>query len=440
MKIIIIFLAILPAMMGCVAQYPQVSDIKANENQVVKSEPTKRFTLIAQRSNLTIDEGVVHKGFTYNGTSPGPLMLVNEGDNVEITVKNVDSVTHGLSIHAANTQTSLKVANLPAGGVKTLNFKADVPGVYMYHCAPGGHGIMTHTMGGMFGMVVVEPKHKYAMEEELGRAPDIKVYLVQHETYANGRDFFDGHPLYVSFNGYNFRYVNQPIVARPGDYIRFYYVNVGPNLTATFHAVGGIWNYSYPQGNPANKQIGGQSILAGPSDSYVVDWRVPAEGPFTMVSHALGTQAAKGAVGIISAQENAQRPNVVRSEGPNLALPIPPKRVVDPFGIGSSDVDRTTHFHEGDPVLIQMVGNSFHPKIVEVPLNTEVGWVNEDVFDVLDGERSGKHSIVVTQGAETFASPELLHADKFHFRFTKPGTYDLICPLHPYMKSRVNVY
>ncbi|WP_204369021.1 hypothetical protein [Methylocucumis oryzae] len=280
----------------------------------------------------------------------------------------------------------------------------------------------------------------FALEQELGRAPDIKVYLAQHETYANGRDFFDGQPLYVAFNGYNFRYVNQPINARPGDYIRFYYVNVGPNLTSTFHAVGGIWNYSYPQGNPANKQVGGQSVLAGPSDSYVIDWQVPAEGPFTLVSHALGTQAAKGAVGIISVAANAPRANVVRSEGPDLALPSSPKRIVDPFGIGSSDVDKTTHFHSGDPVLIQMVGNSFHPKMLDVPVGTEVTWVNEDVFDVLDGERSGKHSIATTAGADTFASPELHHADKFQHIFAKPGHYELICPFHPYMKGKINVY
>lgn len=436
MKMVLCFLLIFTA--GCTTQHAQTSgsDISSTSTSV----PTKRFTLVAQRTNLAIDEGVVHRGFSFNGTSPGPLMIVNEGDNVEISVKNADTVTHGLSIHSANTQTSLKVANLPAGGIKTLNFKAAVPGVFMYHCAPGGHGIMTHTMGGMFGMFVVEPKQKFAMEEKLGRAPDIKVYLVQHETYANGRNFFDGQPLYVAFNGYNFRYVNQPIAARPGDYLRFYYINVGPNLTATFHAVGGIWDYSYAQGNPANKAIGGQSILAGPTDSFVIDWQVPAAGPFTMVSHALGTQAAKGAVGIISAEEGIARPNIVRSEGPTLALPSSPKRVVDPFGIGTSDIDRTAHFHDGDPVLIQIVGNSFSPKVTEVPVNTEVTWVNEDVFDVLDGELTGKHSLLITQGAETFASPELMHADKFHYKFTKPGIYDLICPVHPYMKGSINVY
>ena len=439
MKTGILYLLVILVAAGCASQFENSTKMKADAASELNQKQVKRFTLTAQRTSLTIDEGVIHRGFSYNGTSPGPLMLVDEGDDIEITVKNADSVTHGLSMHAANTQTSLKVGNLAPGATKTLRFKAEVPGVYMYHCAPGGHGIMTHTMGGMFGMFVVEPKQKFALEAELGRKPDIKVYLAQHETYVNGRDFFDGQPMYVSFNGYNFRYVTQPITARPGDYIRFYYINVGPNLAATFHAVGGIWNYSYPQGNPANKQTGGQSILAGPSDSFVIDWQVPAEGPFTFVSHALGTQAAKGAVGVISAKADGMRSAIVRSEGPILALPVSPKRVVDPFGIGSPEVDKLSHYHQGDPVMIQLVGNSFNPKVTEVPTGTDVTWVNEDVFDVLDGERSGKH-LIAASGTETFVSSELLHADKFHHIFTKAGNYELTCPLHPYMKSRINVY
>ncbi|CAG7856511.1 hypothetical protein MCAMS1_01023 [biofilm metagenome] len=87
-----------------------------------------------------------------------------------------------------------------------------------------------------------------------------------------------------------------------------------------------------------------------------------------------------------------------------------------------------------------MVGNSFHPMVVDVPLNAEVSCLNEDVFDILDGERSGKHSMITTAVAETFASLELLHADKFHYKFTKPGAYDYFSPLHSYMKGGVNVY
>ncbi len=126
---------------------------------------------MATRKAVVVDEGVVWRAFTFNGRVPGPLLVVEEGDEVELTVRNADTITHGLSIHAANTQTSLVVANLPAGQSRTLRFRADFPGVYMYHCAPGRHGILAHTMGGMFGMIVVEPKRtKYRLEEELGQA------------------------------------------------------------------------------------------------------------------------------------------------------------------------------------------------------------------------------------------------------------------------------
>ncbi len=408
--------------------------------QEATSEPTKRFELVARQADLVVDEGVVFKAFTFNGTMPGPLLVVEEGDTVEITVRNEDSITHGLSIHAANTQTSLFVGNLKAGETKTLTFKADFPGVFMYHCAPGGHGIMTHTMGGMFGMIVVEPKRKYKLEEQLGRAPDLKIYVIQHEVYANGRDFFDGKPLYVMFNGYNFRYVNEPIPARPGDYIRFYYLNVGPNLVSTFHAVGGVWNYIYYQGNPNNVMVGAQSVVSGPTDSWVIEWQVPAEGPFTLVTHAFGTQTIKGAIGVINSKADAPRITEVRSEGPSLSVPSDPKRIVAPFAVGSADLDRPVRFRPGDTVQIQMVGNSFWPKIAEVPVGTAVTWVNEEVFDLLDGERTGRHNAVAVSGPETFASPLLGHAEQWTFTFTKPGEYEYLCAIHPYMRAKVRVY
>ncbi len=101
------------------------------------SSEVKKFTLIAKSTTLTIDEGVLVKAFTFNDKTPGPQMVVTEGDTVEITVRNKDTVTHGLSIHAANTQTSKFVSNIAAGESGKVRFKADYPGVYMYHCAPG---------------------------------------------------------------------------------------------------------------------------------------------------------------------------------------------------------------------------------------------------------------------------------------------------------------
>jgi nitrite reductase (NO-forming) len=406
-----------------------------------QDQPVKKFELVAGRRDLVIGEGVVFKAFTFSGTVPGPLIIVEEGDRVEITVRNPDTIMHGLSMHAANTQTALSVGAIPPGQTKRLTFTAEYPGVYMYHCAPGGHGILAHTMGGMLGMVVVEPKKKYKLEEELGRPPDLKIYIVQQEIYANGRDFFDGRALYVMMNGSTFRYVREPIPVRPGDYLRIYYLNAGPNLTATFHAVGAIWNYIYYNGNPENRMTGTQSVVTGPTDSWVIEWKVPAEGPFLFLSHAMGTQAIKGAIGILSSKKDAPRVDTVRSEG-NNARPLPehPKRVVSPFGIGSPDLDTPVRYQPGDTVKIQMVGNSFWPKVVEVPVGTTVTWVNEDVFDLLEGERTGQHNAVSINGPAGFESPSLKHADQFSFTFTKPGEYDYTCTIHPYMRGKVRVY
>jgi nitrite reductase (NO-forming) len=402
----------------------------------------KRFELVARSDVINIGDGVNFKGFTFDGISPAPQMVVQEGDIVEITVRNEDTVAHGLSIHAANTQTSNYVGNIMPGETKTVRFTADYPGVFMYHCAPGGHGIMAHTMGGQFGMIVVEPNQPYRMEEELGREPDLKVYLVQHEVYADGRDFFDGKALYVMFNGEIFRYVKDPIPARPGDYVRFYYLNVGPNLVSTFHAVGGIWDYIYYGGNPENVMKGTQSVISGPTDSWVIDWVVPAAGPFTLVSHAFGTQAIKGAIGILAASEDAERVGEISSEGPRNDIAENPKRFVDPFGLGDETLDLPVRYRDGDRAQIQMVGNSYWPKRAEVPVGTTVTWVNEDVFDFLEGERTGKHNAVVVnaQGPEPFYSPLLNHAETFSHTFTEPGSYEYICSIHPYMRALVTVY
>jgi len=401
--------------------------------------PNKRFTLIASETDVIIDEGVVFKAFVFNGTSPGPLIVVEEGDVVEIVVKNAGRYTHGLSIHAANTQTSKFVGNIPPGGEGRLVFKADFPGVYMYHCAPGGHGILTHTMAGMYGMVVVEPKKgSYLLEKQLGREPDIKVYLIQHEVYANGRDFYDGKPAYVMFNGRVFRYLTEPINARPGDYIRFYFLNVGPNLVSSFHAVGGIWEYVYKGGNPANVEVGLQTVNAAPTESYVIEWRVPSGGNFLIVSHAFGTQAIKGAVGVIASSANSTRTPVVLPIGPAEKPPASPKRVIAPFEPGMPEDNRT--FFPGEKPIIQIVGNSFYPKVARVPVGSTVTWVNEDVLSLGAGELTGQHNIAVVKGPASFASQILKHAEQFSLQIEKEGEYDYICGIHPYMKGTLFAY
>lgn len=402
--------------------------------------PDRRFRLVSNEASVVVDEGIVFQGMTFDSTIPSTLHRMNEGEVVEVEVENQGAVTHGLSYHPTYRSTPPKVGSIPPGQTKSELFKASYPGVFMYHCAPGGQGIPVHTIGGMYGMAVVEPTTtKYRLEQELGREPDVRVYLVQHELYASGLDAVRGQPIYTMFNGYNFRYVEDPIAVRPGDYVRMYYLNVGPNYASTLHMVGGIWDYMYYQGNPENVLVGGQSVVSGPADSWVVEFRIPEEGPYPLVSHAFGTQALRGALAMFQASNDAERVPEVLSKGPSIAIPESPKRIVNTFAPGTPDVDPVRTFRDGEDARVQMIGNSFVPKTIRVAPGTPITWINEDVFDYLSGEQTGQHNVVVTSGPEIFASTMLSHADSWTKVPTMPGEYEYFCALHPYMIGRIIV-
>lgn len=70
----------------------------------------------------------------------------------------------------------------------------------------------------------------------------------------------------------------------------------------------------------------------------------------------------------------------------------------------------------------------FMPQELTVPVGTTVKWVNKDDFP---------HTVV--ENNKTFRSNGLDTDDTFSFTFTKAGTFDYFCSLHPYMKGKVIV-
>ena len=411
------------------------------------TKPNKRVEIEMRQGTVYLGNGVIYKGFTINGQIPGPTVILEEGDVVEWIVKNRGTVPHGMSIHAAYTQTSKYLGNIKPGETKKIIFKVTYPGVYLYHCAPGGHAIPMHTFFGQYGMIVVKPKFKkYKLEEQLGKKPDVEIYLIQHEFYANGKDTVEGKPLYITFNGSLFRYVEKPIVAKPGDYVRIYFLNVGPNIISTFHIVGIIWDYAYWQGNPNNVFVGGQSVLAGPTDSWVVEFRVPPdEGNYLMVTHAFGS-ASRGAIGFLKVDKKGKRTPIILADGPKYTdeqlkqFEEKAVRTISVFEPGSPDVDPPYASRKDESLVrVKIIGNSYYPKRLKIYKGTTVEWINEDVFTHADGEFAGIHNVVAFEGPEHFSSPLLAHAEKWQYTFNKPGIYKINCTPHPYMRAIIEV-
>lgn len=411
------------------------------------TEPDVSFTVELNEGKTYIGQGVVYDGLLIDGGTPGQDIVVTEGDVVEMKIENTGTVPHGASIHAAYTQTSKYVGDIGPNQSKSIVFRVNTPGIYMYHCAPGGHAIPMHVIGGQYGMLVVEPaEEKFKLEEELGHGPDITINLLQNEFYASGKDAVEGNPLYTSFNGRVFRYVEEPIVVHPGDYVRINYLNVGPQNVSTFHLVGIIWDYVYWQGNPANRMQGGQTVTSGPSDSWTIEFRAPPdEGAYLMLDHAVGN-TSRGAIGILAVDSEAERSADVNSQGPVYSeAEIEEKieganRTINPYGIGDAPADQPVSYGpEVDEVHVEIIANSYYPKVIEVEPGTKVTWSNEDVFTYMDGEFSGIHNAVGTSGPESFATDMLAHAETDSFVFTEPGEYEYMCTPHPYMQGKVIV-
>src|SRR5262245_58553595 len=120
------------------------------------------FTLVAEEKEVVIDDaGTKLQAMTFNGSIPGPLMVVHEGDYVEVTLVNpaTSTMPHNVDFHSAT-------GALGGGGLTLVNpgeqvvlrWKATRPGVFIYHCAPGGPMTSWHTVSGMSGAVMVLPR------------------------------------------------------------------------------------------------------------------------------------------------------------------------------------------------------------------------------------------------------------------------------------------
>lgn len=124
---------------------------------------------------------------------------------------------------------------------------------------------------------------------------------------------------HVVFNGGVFKYdpvhdanAARWLQAKPGERVRIYFVNAGPNEFSSFHPIAGIWDRVYLSGNPKNEMQGLQSFVVGPGDAATFDLISPIEGANAIVTHSLRA-AHSGAIAVLMFTKDAD-PNLGRGE------------------------------------------------------------------------------------------------------------------------------
>lgn len=390
------------------------------------------YTLIAQDAEIEVSPGVRAKVWTYNGTVPAPTLRFTEGDDV--TVKFVNETPYAHTIHFHGTHDSANDGVFPQimpGEEYTYHFVAKESGLFMYHC----HAFPTseHVRMGMFGAMIIDPA--------------IRPMEPAREYFFTLSEFDPNNPLeyfteFYPINGYANQYMDNPIQVVSGELTRFYVVGIGGVMQSPFHVHSTIMQV-YPSGILWNEPYFAQTHLIANGDTAIIEatWDQPGKYLF----HVHGIQEERGSMAIIEVLENNSSLLSKQTPSNNKGSHSMIKWQEDLI-YSLEQPELITYDNLGESILItspkistnsvSIVKNSWNPKIlesyiptaIEINIGDTVTWTNNDfvVHTVTDDEKSFDSGFI--QAGKTWS-----------YTFEKPGDFDYICTLHPWMKSTVSV-
>lgn len=268
------------------------------------------FTLVTEEVIAEVEEGTTTTFWTFNGSIPGPMIRVREGDNVAIHLTNPASSenTHSVDFHAVtDLGGGAHYTQSEPGETKSFSFNASHLGVFIYHCA--SPHVPTHISLGMFGIISVEPA------EGLPEV-DKEFYVGQSELYSKWRLGTQGHqefdaeklyneePTYVTFNGAAFGLMDPQYAlnASLDDNIRIFFGVGGPNLISSFHIIGEVFDKVYYENSRSANMFDAETVLVAPGSALMIEMQTEVKGQFLLVDHALSRAFDKGAIGYLNVQ------------------------------------------------------------------------------------------------------------------------------------------
>lgn len=290
---------------------------------ITRTEPAVvHVDLVAEEVVGEIMPGKTFAFWTFNGTVPGPMIRVMEGDTVEVTLHNAlgNREPHNLDFHAATGPGGGgPVSNVAPGDTKTFSFRARRRGAYAYHCMAEGMP-WEHIAHGMYGLIQVDPPgglpagfqeyyvgqgewylgeggEKEEEEEEEGEGaapgPQPTFTLDMEKASAEGPDLF-------TFNGHSEaltspRLFGGAMRVQQDAKVRIFFVNGGPNKISSLHVVGAIFDRAYGS-NPDDAVRNEEVLLVAPTSAAVVELEMPVPGSYELIDHTV-FRAAHGAIG-----------------------------------------------------------------------------------------------------------------------------------------------
>lgn len=288
----------------------------------VGTRPAKKLKVdleIIEKEGEIMD-GTKYLFWTFGGTVPGSFIRTRVGDEVEFTLKNHqdNKLPHNIDLHAVTGPGGGAAASLVAPGQqRTFSFKCLNPGLYVYHCAQAP--VPMHMANGMYGLILVEP--------EGGLPPvDKEYYVMQGDFYTDGAYGAGGtqafnqekalmeNPDYIVFNGKVGSLTQDgALTANPGETVRLFVGNGGPNKVSSFHVIGEIFDRVHVEGGSLmNENV--QTTLIPAGGAAIVEFKVDVPGSYVLVDHSIFRAFNKGALGLLVAKGEENRKIYAKNE------------------------------------------------------------------------------------------------------------------------------
>ena len=296
--------------------------------QVQSTGVTKKVLLIGSEKEVQVAPdnalhpgGVSYNAMVWNGTIPGPVVAVDQGDTLEITIRNDGQVIHSMDFHAGIGPSNVVSGNVKPGESKTYTLHANTPGFFLYHCgADGLFGVWEHIANGMAGGIVVHPQNEKPAKE---------FYLAFGEIYSDTADaskagsfdlqkFLNGNATLVLTNGMAHKYVPsigeevkvvlnpdaQPFKVKPGELTRWYVLDYGPSDGVAFHFISGMLDAvrdGFIKNRYGTTLLNDETWWIPAGSGSVIETTFPEEGVYVGVDHAMKDVYKGGALAVIAA-------------------------------------------------------------------------------------------------------------------------------------------
>jgi nitrite reductase (NO-forming) len=319
--------------------------LPVHEQIAMGSPKIVAMTMKIVEKEIEIAEDVFVQAMTFEGSNPGPIIIVHENDYVELTLQNpnTNSMVHNIDLHAATGALGgAQLTEVAPGQEAVLRFKASKSGVFVYHCAPGGLMIPFHVVSGMNGVIMVLPRNGLTDETGNKVSYDKGYYIGEQDWYVPQDN--DGEfkrytspaaamgdtfkvmktliPTHLTFNGKVGAITGENAMkAKVGETVLF--IHSQANRDSRVHLIGGhgdlVWRGGSFNDAPATN-LQSWSVVGGEAAAALYTFKQP--GIYAYVNHNLIESIMLGAAAHVLVQglwnndlmEQVQKPSIIASQ------------------------------------------------------------------------------------------------------------------------------